>query len=88
MFHYQTVYLLIKLLVYLLIIYFFKYCNLNDSYESAPYRAVTVYDALSDLPEIKNGHENEEMQYESEPITHFQRKVNLKTNVLFYNLGL
>ncbi|XP_045468881.1 DNA (cytosine-5)-methyltransferase 1-like isoform X2 [Harmonia axyridis] len=41
--------------------------------DSAPYRTVTVRDSLSDLPEIKNGFNQLEIQYDSEPLTHFQR---------------
>ncbi|XP_044758419.1 DNA (cytosine-5)-methyltransferase 1-like isoform X2 [Coccinella septempunctata] len=41
--------------------------------ESAPYRTITVRDSLSDLPEIRNGFSQLEIQYDSEPLTHFQR---------------
>lgn len=34
---------------------------------------MTVRDALSDLPEIKNGFHESKIQYDSEPLTHFQR---------------
>ncbi|KYN05968.1 DNA (cytosine-5)-methyltransferase PliMCI [Cyphomyrmex costatus] len=44
----------------------------------APYRAITVKDALYDLPEIKCGSNIEEMSYVGEPITHFQRKMRGK----------
>ncbi|XP_057663832.1 DNA (cytosine-5)-methyltransferase PliMCI-like [Diorhabda carinulata] len=43
--------------------------------ESAPYRTITVKDAMSDLPSIKNGCSNVEMAYNCEPETHFQRKM-------------
>nr|ASM42030.1 DNMT1 [Pogonomyrmex barbatus] len=46
--------------------------------ESAPYRTITVKDALYDLPEIKCGSNIEEMPYGGEPITHFQRKMRGK----------
>ncbi|XP_011881443.1 PREDICTED: DNA (cytosine-5)-methyltransferase PliMCI-like [Vollenhovia emeryi] len=46
--------------------------------ESAPYRTVTVKDALYDLPEIKSGSRIEEMSYGGEPITHFQRMMRGK----------
>jgi len=42
--------------------------------ESAPLRAITVRDALNDLPEIRNGANRQEMSY-LEPLTHFQRKI-------------
>ncbi|XP_069697598.1 DNA (cytosine-5)-methyltransferase 1-like isoform X2 [Periplaneta americana] len=40
---------------------------------SAPLRTITVRDAMSDLPEIRNGHKREEMPYGGEPLSHFQR---------------
>ncbi|XP_014214363.1 DNA (cytosine-5)-methyltransferase 1 [Copidosoma floridanum] len=43
--------------------------------ESAPYRVVTVRDALSDLPQIKSGKNDEVMNYISEPVSHFQRQI-------------
>ncbi|KAK9884556.1 hypothetical protein WA026_007398 [Henosepilachna vigintioctopunctata] len=50
-----------------------KFTNGNKWTESAPFRTVTVRDALSDLPEIKNGFNQLQIQYDSEAITHFQR---------------
>lgn len=40
--------------------------------ESAPYRTITVRDAMSDLPPIGNGEGKERSHYISEPETHFQ----------------
>ena len=40
--------------------------------ESAPYRTMTVRDAMSDLPPIGNGGGREQGKYISEPETHFQ----------------
>ncbi|XP_065647414.1 DNA (cytosine-5)-methyltransferase PliMCI isoform X3 [Hydra vulgaris] len=45
---------------------------------SAPYRTTTVYDAMSDLPEIKNGANKMEIGYDTEPLTHFQKKIRGK----------
>ena len=39
----------------------------------APYRAVTVRDAISDLPRIKNRATRPRLKYASEPVTHFQK---------------
>ncbi|XP_025996917.1 DNA (cytosine-5)-methyltransferase PliMCI isoform X2 [Solenopsis invicta] len=55
--------------------YYIKYIRKD----SAPYRNITVKDALSDLPPIKSGSNKEEMPYNSEPITHFQRKMRGKS---------
>ncbi|KAL6767831.1 MET1 [Auxenochlorella protothecoides x Auxenochlorella symbiontica] len=41
----------------------------------APLRPVTVRDAISDLPVIANGHDVEEMEYQGEPVSAFQRAV-------------
>ncbi|KAB0805238.1 hypothetical protein PPYR_02208 [Photinus pyralis] len=42
---------------------------------SAPYRTITVRDAMSDLPKIRNGSNSQKMPYDSEPISHFQRVI-------------
>lgn len=42
---------------------------------SAPYRTVTVRDAMSDLPEIRNGAKAEEISYNGDAMSHFQRQV-------------
>jgi DNA (cytosine-5)-methyltransferase 1 len=49
---------------------------------SAPLRTITVRDAMSDLPEIRNGHKREEMPYGGEPMSHFQRLVSLQSWLL------
>ena len=43
---------------------------------SAPYRTITVRDAMSDLPEIRNGAKAEEISYNGDAVSHFQRQVN------------
>ena len=45
--------------------------------DSAPYRTVTVRDAMSDLPEIRNGADTSPISYDGEPQSDFQRKVRL-----------
>ena len=49
---------------------------------SAPYRTITVKDALCDLPEVKTGASKEKLRYELSPQSHFQRKMrtNRSTN--------
>jgi len=42
---------------------------------SAPYRTITVRDAMSDLPEIRNGASNDEISYNGDAISHFQRQM-------------
>ncbi|KAL4142386.1 hypothetical protein QTP88_004853 [Uroleucon formosanum] len=48
--------------------------------ESAPMRTVTVYDAWSDLPEIPNGADDEDIIYKSKPITHLQKLLRYPDN--------
>ncbi|XP_028404799.1 DNA (cytosine-5)-methyltransferase 1-like isoform X2 [Dendronephthya gigantea] len=52
-----------------------KYVSNFKHVESAPYRTVTVRDAMSDLPEVKNGARAEEISYDGEAQSHFQRKI-------------
>jgi len=42
---------------------------------SAPYRTITVRDAMSDLPEIRNGAKADEISYNGDAMSHFQRQV-------------
>jgi hypothetical protein len=56
---------------------FFQYLSGCKWVTSAPLRTITVRDAMSDLPEIRNGHKREEMPYGGEPMSHFQRLVSL-----------
>ena len=53
-------------------IYQFEACVRTHSY-GAPYRTITVRDAMSDLPKICNGANLEEMQYGRAPQSHYQR---------------
>ncbi|XP_078046849.1 DNA methyltransferase 1a isoform X2 [Augochlora pura] len=55
-----------------------KYSSNCTWIDSAPFRTTSVRDSMSDLPEIKNGWNKEEMSYSSEPISHFQRKMRAK----------
>ncbi|KAG9430318.1 DNA methyltransferase 1a [Apis mellifera carnica] len=55
-----------------------KYSSNCNWIDSAPFRTISVKDAMFDLPEIKNGWNKEEMSYTNEPTTHFQRKMRGK----------
>lgn len=64
---------------------FFKYLSNCVWTDSAPFRTITVKDAMCDLPDIKNGWSKEEMPYGSEPLSHFQRKVTtLRKSILIH----
>ena len=43
---------------------------------SAPLRTISVRDAMSDLPDIKNGASALKISYSGEPQSHFQRLVS------------
>ncbi|XP_062515126.1 DNA (cytosine-5)-methyltransferase 1-like [Corticium candelabrum] len=49
---------------------------------SCPYRAVTVRDAMSDLPKIRNGAAQRQISYDGEPQSAFQRMVRDDQEVL------
>eukprot|EP00798_Chlamydomonas_sp_ICE-L_P026223 gene26223-11957_t len=48
----------------------------------APRRAVTVKDAIADLPQISNGHEMDEMHYSQAPTSAYQKFIRGKAKVL------
>nr|XP_039272538.1 DNA (cytosine-5)-methyltransferase 1-like [Styela clava] len=52
-----------------------RYMNNITRLSSAPFRTITVRDAMSDLPKIPNGYSKLERQYDSEPLSDFQRKI-------------
>ncbi|XP_040567550.1 DNA (cytosine-5)-methyltransferase PliMCI [Lepeophtheirus salmonis] len=54
--------------------------------ESAPYRTITVRDAIFDLPPIESGDQMETRSYESPALCHFQRKMRQNsTNLSDHN---
>ena len=62
-------------LIWIILIFVLKYSPIYHWIDSAPYRVTTVRDALSDLPRIKSGFNEEISNYGSEPASYFQRKV-------------
>ncbi|KAJ8922234.1 hypothetical protein NQ315_004171 [Exocentrus adspersus] len=50
-----------------------RYDNGCEWTESAPYRTICVRDAMSDLPDIKNGCNTIEMSYDGDTVSHFQK---------------
>ncbi|CAH1179610.1 unnamed protein product [Phaedon cochleariae] len=50
-----------------------RYFNGCEWKESAPYRTICVRDAMSDLPDIKNGWNKTEMPYGGDAVSHFQK---------------
>ena len=56
-----------------------KYSPTNQR-PGAARRALTVWDAISDLPEIESGHHDLVSQYPQPPLTHLQKMFRLRTN--------
>lgn len=54
-------------------------------HESAPYRTISVKDAMADLPHIENGWNKLEMTYDSDPVSHFQRMIRGGKCFTFFN---
>ena len=52
-----------------------KYEPCITRFTSAPFRTITVRDAMSDLPRIENGARKEEISYGGDAESHFQRRV-------------
>lgn len=52
-----------------------RYTNGTRWIGAAPFRTITVYDAMADLPPIKNGSGIRVLPYGSEAITHYQRQM-------------
>ncbi|XP_072402558.1 DNA (cytosine-5)-methyltransferase PliMCI-like [Diabrotica undecimpunctata] len=60
----------------------YSYYNECEWTDSAPYRTITVKDAISDLPAIKNGYSKTELPYDCDPETHYQRMLRSDNNTL------
>ncbi|CAG9828260.1 unnamed protein product [Diabrotica balteata] len=60
----------------------YSYYNECEWTDSAPYRTITVKDAISDLPSIKNGYSKTELPYDCDPETHYQRMLRSNNNTL------
>ena len=66
-------------------LFFLQFQSNITRLSSAPYRTITVRDAMSDLPEIRNGASNDEISYNGDAISHFQRQVRDPiVSVLFF----
>jgi DNA (cytosine-5)-methyltransferase 1 len=52
-----------------------KFVSNMTRLSNAALRTVTVYDSMSDLPDIKNGASAREISYGGDPHTHFQRMI-------------
>ncbi|XP_073138659.1 DNA (cytosine-5)-methyltransferase 1B-like isoform X4 [Henckelia pumila] len=51
------------------------YAAVRSTARGAPLRPLTVRDTIGDLPPVKNGASNANMEFQSEPISWFQKKI-------------
>ena len=57
----------------------FQYNPCVSRMESAPFRTITVRDTMSDLPDIRNGAKKDEISYNGDAKSHFQKLVSSLT---------
>ncbi|KAK4740996.1 hypothetical protein SAY87_024584 [Trapa incisa] len=58
------------------------YAAVRSTSGGAPFRAITVRDTIGDLPEVENGATQTTLEYESGPISWFQKKIRGKAVIL------
>ncbi|XP_010549723.1 PREDICTED: DNA (cytosine-5)-methyltransferase 1-like [Tarenaya hassleriana] len=58
------------------------YAAVRSTANGAPFRPITVRDAIGDLPPVGNGASKLNMEYQSEPISWFQKKIRGNMAVL------
>eukprot|EP00898_Chlorokybus_atmophyticus_P004393 jgi/Chlat1/4955/Chrsp32S00378 len=59
-----------------------RYSAVRESARGAPLRAVTVKDAIADLPPVGNGADKEVLEYQGEPVSFFQKRIRNGETVL------
>ncbi|XP_047333677.1 DNA (cytosine-5)-methyltransferase 1-like isoform X2 [Impatiens glandulifera] len=59
-----------------------QYAAVRSTANGAPFRAITVRDAIGDLPVVSNGASETSMEYVVEPISWFQKMIRGKTSDL------
>ncbi|XVE83441.1 hypothetical protein DITRI_Ditri16bG0089000 [Diplodiscus trichospermus] len=52
-----------------------QYAAVRSTASGAPFRAITVRDTIGDLPAVGNGASKANLEYQSEPISWFQKKI-------------
>ncbi|XVF16901.1 hypothetical protein REPUB_Repub10bG0070900 [Reevesia pubescens] len=52
-----------------------QYAAVRSTTSGAPFRAITVRDTIGDLPAVGNGASKTNLEYQSEPISWFQKKI-------------
>ncbi|KAG9441621.1 hypothetical protein H6P81_017475 [Aristolochia fimbriata] len=51
------------------------YAAVRSTASGAPFRSITVRDTIGDLPEVKNGASNPDIQYAMDPVSWFQKQI-------------
>ncbi|XP_076903483.1 DNA (cytosine-5)-methyltransferase 1B-like [Bidens hawaiensis] len=59
-----------------------QYAAARSTASGAPFRAITVRDTIGDLPEVGNGASATTIQYKTEPISWFQKRIRGDESVL------
>ncbi|KAJ4902811.1 DNA (cytosine-5)-methyltransferase 1 [Raphanus sativus] len=59
-----------------------RYAAVRSTQQGAPFRPITVRDTIGDLPPVKNGDSNTIKEYETDPISWFQKEIRGNTTVL------
>jgi DNA (cytosine-5)-methyltransferase 1 len=79
----QTVSIIYFFICWVLVFYKRSFTCIFTVQEGAPLRPVTVHDAISDLPPIANGHDDDMMKYASAPKTAFQISIRGSCDTLY-----
>ncbi|KAJ0260435.1 Bromo adjacent homology (BAH) domain-containing protein [Hirschfeldia incana] len=59
-----------------------RYAAVRSTQQGAPFRSITVRDTIGDLPSVKNGESDIKKEYETEPISWFQKEIRGNKKVL------
>ncbi|XP_057806538.1 DNA (cytosine-5)-methyltransferase 1B-like [Salvia miltiorrhiza] len=59
-----------------------QYSAVRSTSKGAPFRPLTVKDTIGDLPPVVNGASNTSLEYQSDPISWFQKKIRGNLNIL------
>lgn len=66
--------------------YFLQFMSNITRMVSAPFKTITIRDTMSDLPDIRNGAKAEEISYQGDPQSHFQKLVSIKMFCIYKSL--
>ncbi|CDY25647.1 BnaA04g13390D [Brassica napus] len=58
-----------------------RYAAVRSTQQGAPFRPITVRDTIGDLPPVENGESNIDKEYETDPVSWFQKEIRGNKNV-------